>query len=273
MSDEPFAPFERDTPDHLDAVRHIAEGHAEQLAEGNFTPALMFMDDEESPRAIVFPDIDGTEETKNQLAWAMRILSAAIDDLWSIAFVVDTYHASTKKHDGSEWGPNEMGYAFENKTVDADLVTEALTYQMIAGDRFFITTVPYKRDNGEIEFLWDDVITLDESDDAKFGGFYPDALREAYSAPKIMAIPEAAKMAEALGLDLDAARLHSLCAAVKIVLMNVGIPAMIPCRDEEEVEILRRSFSDLPGIGMFDKQDVEEIVELERTFRLHSEDD
>jgi hypothetical protein len=177
MSDEPFAPFERDTPDHLDAVRHIAEGHAEQLAEGNFTPALMFMDDEESPRAIVFPDIDGTEETKNQLAWAMRILSAAIDDLWSIAFVVDTYHASTKKHDGSEWGPNEMGYAFENKTVDADLVTEALTYQMIAGDRFFITTVPYKRDNGEIEFLWDDVITLDESDDAKFGGFYPDALR------------------------------------------------------------------------------------------------
>lgn len=273
MTDDTFAPFERDTPDLMDTVRHIAEGHAEELARGSFVPALMFMDDDEAPRAIVFPEIDGKDDTKSKLAWTMRILSAAIDDLWSIAFVVDTYHTTSKKHDGSDWGPNEMGYAFENKTVDADLVTEALTYQMVAGDRFYITTVPYKRDNGEIEFLWDEVITLDEDDDKKFGGFYPNALRDAYAAPKIMAIPEAAKMAEALGLDLDAARLHSLCAAVKIVLTNVGIPALIPCRTEEEAEIVSRSFSDLPGVNVLNKTQVEEIVELERTFRLHSDDD
>ena len=273
MPHDTFAPFERDKPDHMETVRRIAEAHTEELASGNFVPALMFLDDNEDPRTIMFPEIDGEYETKMKLAWAMKVVAAAIDDLWSIAFVVDTYHTTSKKHDGSDWGPNEMGYAFENKTVDADLVTEALTYQMMAGDSFYMTTVPYKRNGDEIEFLWDEAITMDDGPDSKFGGFYPDAMREAYGAPKIMAIPAAATMMKVLNIDLDTARLHSLCAAVKIVLTEIGIPALIPCRNEEEVEILRHSFSEVPGLAMFDKQEVEEIASLEKQFRLHSEDE
>lgn len=273
MSDDDFAPFERDKPDHMETVRHIAEAHTEHLLAGSFTPALMFMDDNEEPRTIVFPDIDGTDEARYQLAWAMKVIAAAIDDLWSIAFVADTYHTTSKRHDGSDWGPGGMQHAFENKTADADLVQEALTYQMIAGDHFYVITVPYERANGAIEFQWDDVMTMDESDGAQLGGFYPDSMREAYSAPKVLAIPEAVQMMTALGLDMDTARLHGLCAAVKMVLAQVGIPALIPCRDENEVELLRTSFAQEPDIAMFDKQEVEEISSLEQQFRLHSEEE
>jgi len=255
------------------AKRH-AEHEKDDLIANEFRPKVLFeTGDGDAPRLVLFPHMDGTDEAYDKFAYAVKLLAAGIDDLESIVFVVDTYKVTQMtKHDGSEWGRGGMQYAWENNTVDKDLVREAFGYQIADKSGVFaMCSLPYTRTDNDVEFHFDEAEAMVEQEgSARFGGFFPNVMREALVQTKLLdAMLADGHRPEDMNLDLDSARLHTMAVTVKLSMAQTEWPCLVPARSEEEAQIIKESMNGGPfseGIRSFDQDELREIEDLEKAY-------
>lgn len=268
-----------DTEEAITAlVKRFANGSEEKIFKNDFTPQIAFYseDDLESPRVIFFPEMV-SHESRSPISWAVTVLSAGIDNLAGIAFIHDGYNAASKtKTDGTDWEPGDMQRALIEKTEDAHLISEALYYSVVTKEAVHMAGVGYDRDDTTITFNWDTVTYASTMQDkVEAAGFYPDMMRRAMDAPKIiehMAKQFGTSVAD-FGLDEAGGRLHTLSICTKMVLIQTGMLCMIPCRTAEEQELLQRSIKEGPfseHLQGLDQDDVAEIVTLNEAFAAPS---
>lgn len=262
-----------------DLARTVAERHKEDLSNKSFRPTVLWFDVEDRPRLLMWPEV--LPDNRGEIAWAMRVLTSTQREAAHLAFVTDNYMAKAEvvdgkpkmvKHDGTEWGPGGMQYAVENQTVDADLVSECFCYHIADNEGSFATArVPYVRTDEGIEFDWDDFDVMMEEGDAKFGGAFPDMMRDAMAQPKMADVmrQQLGPVAEVLGLSQEIADMHMAAVGVKMVMQQTKWQCMIPAYSEDERDVLKDSFENGPfsdGIRVFNEEDVNEIVQLEEMF-------
>jgi len=255
-------------------VKRFAEGSEQKIFDNDFNPQIAFYIEErrDSPRVIFFPEMVN-DESRGPISWAVHILAASLDSLAGIAFIHDGYRATQNtKTDGTPWGPGGMQEAFLNNTVDAHLVSESLYYSVVTKDTVHMAGLPYERTAETINFLWDDLSYMStQQDEVQAAGYYPDMLRHAFGAPKI--IDELTKQfnisGDQFGLDEESARLHTLSIAAKLVLVQTRMLCMVPCHTKEEQDLLQKSLKEGPFsevIKAFDQDELDEIVTLEQAF-------
>lgn len=269
----------------ISEARDFIKLDEERLAKDTFTPTMIFTDANAGPRVVFFPELDGSEETRDKLGWAALLLSAAIEDLRAIRWVTDACSATQgTKTDGTPWGYGEMQKALRENTVDAHLVREMVNFQTVEilddGEfRVSMVCFNYKRDGDKVDVDWDNPQVLIDGTDGQIQGYYTHAFKQAMKAPKLM--HEMRKLIgggqiEDLGLSDDMQRLHALLAAVKMVMQNTHMNVLIPCRNAEEAEHVKDSFrEDAPQFGphtltALDQDQVELIGRLEEQFDLDS---
>lgn len=255
--------------EYLEFAKTVAERRAVEILNNDCNMVVEFCIDIDKPRAIMMPMMGPTFD-RNKVGWAITVLGAAIDDLWALVFTTDSYHVRQgTKRDGTPWGPGDMERAVRQKTEDADLIFEALNCQFAeVGGGMASVLIPYDRTETEIKFKWDEAQCMISGEEGnQVGGFYVDVMREALDAPKIMGhLIETGMPPESLGLDMEVARMHTICAGVKHIMRTAEVGILVPCYSEMESEILQRSMSDMEGISVFDEEQVDEIVSLQEQF-------
>lgn len=261
--------------EYLGLAKSVAERQADALATNTFMPTIAFHVEDDLLRLLAFPRIEDAE-TRNQLSYALAVLAAGIDNLETTVFTMDTYHSThpTKKN-GEPWGVGGMQYAVENNTEDADLVTDALSMQIMSvnGDRA-MATVPYVKKNGGVEIDMDGANVIVHGQEGQLKGFFVEIMEQAFGAPKLMA--EMQKLfggPEVFDLTKDQARIHSMAIAVKMVMRQTGMRILIPAHSPEEQERIKNSMEGGPfseGIAAFDQDQINEIVTLEEAFEQPS---
>lgn len=284
----------------LEDAKRFIQVDEQRLLEGEFQATFSFFttNDPDAPRLMMMPNM-GSDNVRGEVAWALRLVSAAIEDLDCIAFSVDTYAHKAQfseemrealkgeptaedvaktvtKLDGTPWGQGDMQFAWENDTPDKALITEAYTYQIAYNDgTFAMLSVPYVRDAGTIKFEWDSVQPLVTGEEGgKAGGFFPEAMLKALTETKMVDSaklhhPEMVELMNAIGLEEWRARLHTMAVAVKMVMKETGWPCMIPAHSEEEAELISDSFKEGPfteGLNVYNQDDIREIGDLEDQF-------
>lgn len=271
----------------INQAREYLQVDISRLEKNTFQPTMFFREkDNPAPRAVFFPTLDGDPQARNKVAWACVLLSAVIDDLHSITWVTDSYAVTQQtKTDGSNWEHGQMQEAFLGNMgpEDAKLVFEQVCYQTMeimpdGSRRSSMICFRYDRnDDGTVDVHWDDPTVMIEGASGSLQGFYVDMMNDAFGAPKLRS--EMEKMlgdtGAALGLSMEAQKLHALCVAVKMVMQQVQMPVLIPARNEEETGLLKRSFEEGPQFGphkiaVFDQDQIEVISNLEQQFELDS---
>lgn len=271
------------TEEYLELAKKIAERGKDELADNSFKSSVSFNDETDEPRLILFPETHDVA-SRDMLLRCIVMLGACIDNLDSIAFVSDTCRVKEQfKVDGSKWEYGDMQKALNDPSdPNHDLIGEALMLQVTdSTGRMAMISVPYDRDDEGIKFDWDaaDAVVEDENPEEGRGfkaeGAFSDAFRGAFLAPKIAPkIIDQMKSdynltGEDFGLDQAAARLHTLSIGVKIVLRHAQLACLVPCRTEEEAELLRHSMKNGPmteGISSFSKEEIEEVIQLNEAF-------
>lgn len=257
----------------IEFAKTLADADKANIADGSFVPAITFHTADEKIRLVFFPEIDGDPATRDKIAWATTLLGASIDNLWAVAFAMDTYVGKSQtKHDGSPWGYGGMQHAVLNNTVDADLVSEAFCYQIVERGSVAMVTIPYDRVGTDVEFDFDNVKCMfDGKDGARTKGFFVEMMNQSLDAPKLMdEMKKSGLEFGNMGLDLEAARIHTLAVGVKMVINQLGMNCLVPCHSEEEEEVVRESMDGGPfsdNIKSYSRQEVEEIVDLEQAFK------
>lgn len=278
-----YADIERDAL--ISQAREFVQVDTSRLAKNTFQPTMFFREKGyPAPRAVFFPELTGDPHDRDKIAWATTLLSATIDDLHSITWVTDSYGATQpKKTDGSEWGYGEMQKAVQEQTEDAHLIFEQVNYQtmevMADGTlRSSMICFKYARNGDTVDVDWDNPVVMIDGEDGSLQGFYVDAMTNAFETPKLRAEMVkffGADTGAALGLSEDAQKVHALCAAIKMIAQQIQMPVLIPVRNDEEQDILKRSFEEGPQFGphrieMFDQDQVELIGQLEEQYNLDS---
>lgn len=240
-----------ETEDELiDLCKTIASGEAGQLASNEFAAKFVWMDEKRGPRLFMFPNIDTTDrdDMLRKISYALHVLCST-NRAQHLAFVVDSYQCSSAtKSDGTPWSPGDMERAYENKTVDADLVFEAFTITVTDRNGWnAIVSVPYYRDGaGGILFEWDKAMAVTEKDGSgQTGGAFASMMGQAMTTPNLL--DEYAVLqhfADTLGVDDERRDVHIMCAAVKKVMLQTGFPCAIAASSEVERETLEASFSE-----------------------------
>lgn len=266
--------------EYIEITKRWIEVEREDLIKDECRPKMTFLTDEDTPRVLFFPKLDGDVEARDLTLWATTILGTSIDNLWGIAYAFDSIHTLSKtKTDGTAWGYGEMQDALRNNTVDAHLVEESFCYQVHEKDGgAALVSVPYDRPTPDsIEFRWDDAHVLIEGEgDGQLAGTFAEAFSRALHGPKLITAMKSELGIDFndLGLDLEAARMHTLSVAVKMVLRQTAIKGrsmqcLVPCHSQDEADLLKTSMTEGPfseGIMAFSEQEVEEIVMLDEAF-------
>lgn len=260
----------------LERMKEIAEVEKPFLENDSFKPRFLWYDDpDRAPRLIMLPHIDGN--THNQVAWAIRLLCSAQENLSELVFIMDAWRCKTlRKKNGEEWGRGGMEYAVVNQTEDAENVEESLCLNIAYNDGNFATAnVPYTRTESGIEYNWDPdqlAIHITNVTDGRPGGFFPEAMMTAMVGIKMAdAMTEVLGLgaSEDFGLEKWQADIHMLAVAVKMVLHQTQFPCWVLGRSEEEAEVIEHSLRDGPfseGLRAFSIDEIEEIDALEEAY-------
>jgi hypothetical protein len=248
-------------------LERVAEMEEQNIRFNEMTPKFLWFDEDDALRLMGSPNIDVDQRPK--LAWALQVLTAAQHEDTTLVYIFDGYHASANaegkmvKKDGTDWGYGGMQYAIQNQTEDMDLVSECLNVTAAQNGWVAMCMVPYDRTGDGITFRWDDVVMIRESPDEPRGGAagdFPTMIREATAVTRMSeAMAEEGVDITKIGLELEQAKLHMICAAVKFVgTAGAQIEVAIPARSEAEVEVLNSSFGDT-GAKFFDGETGDEV--------------
>lgn len=241
----------------VERVQSIVTHFREEIEEQRFHGTIQwFVDD--VIRAIMFPELTD-EGGRSELGWAASVLSSTMPEFTSIVSVNDSYMATeSTKIDGSEWQQGDMAYAINNKTQDAVLIRECLTYMIIEKDAVCMVSLPYERtSSGVVLYDWDHMQTMSTDDDEGgplLGGEMAYQLRKAFEAPKITNVLNDHNLKpEEYGIDPDIVEVSIMCAGVKLIMEGTEgrYRVMIPARNDTEKEYVRSSFSN-DGYGVYD---------------------
>lgn len=196
------------------------------------------------PVAYLFPEMGSTDEVRRKLALATAAVSSVANADY-LLFAADCYGAKKPtRHDGQEWARGAMEYAYLNKTVDADLVFEQVTYTIATKDGWCaMVGVPYDRDGDKIIFRNDDATVLVESIDdmnESAAGFVPDMMREAMAAEEPPLVAGMRHIAESMDVSEDERRIYMLCAMCGFISDVLSVQIVLPARTDQEVAIMNQ---------------------------------
>lgn len=263
--------------EYIQILRDVAENTKESLDADEFRPSACFYTDIDKPRLIFLPTVAPDRETHSQIGWAFHILASSLDDLWAISWTMDSVGTNSEtRSDGSEWGPTGKQEAlYDPHHPDHHLVYESLSQILVeVGGNVTMVDCQYTRDeNGVAVFNWDEARVIHDTEDAKQDGFFPDVMRSAIGQPKIIDSMKGMMGVDFddLGLTRDAARIHCMSIAAKMVINEIHMPVLIPIHNDQENEILDHSMTEGPlseNVLRIKSDDVDEIISLEQAFEV-----
>jgi hypothetical protein len=226
-----------------EVLKRLAEGEKTYLENGSFVAKMIWLKNDVA-RLFLFPNT--TITARGMLEWAVAALSSVVQ-ADQLVFVMDSYGVTQDtRSNGEEWGQGGMEYAFVNKTVDAHLVHEQLTFTVASREGWCaMGGVPYVRHGDKIEFSWEDALVLAEDADepgVSASGSFPEMMRNGMAADPTPLRTVLDNLGEVIGLSPVEREMHALCGAVKAVGQKTGMSAAIAATNEQELEILKRSF-------------------------------
>lgn len=254
----------------IQMVLSWAEVEKDRLWENDFRPKIFFSTGEGKERAIMFPLFNA--DTREKLILASAMVASAVADLTSVAMVSDTYHVTKEtKADGTPWGVGEMQQAFENKTEDAQYVSEGMMYTIRDDNGFVLVSLPYTRTETEI-VLHPDKAGVMREDPGEYAdsGLITYMLDIAYRAPSLYDEMETLAAPAEFGLSAEEARIHTLAVGVKMAMKQSQMMILVPAYSQREAEIIKMSMEQGPftdGITAYDQDEVREITTLEEMYR------